>query len=601
MAKYDVFISCKSEDYVYAEEIYEFLQNNGVNAFLASKELRKLGESEYRKAISAAMKDAYHMIVFASKSENIDSPWVYYEWDMFVNAKLKGYKPGNIITILKNIPTNEINMDLWKYESLPFEDYQKTILRYVETKESIERLKKINELDQINKAKQLKEEEERKRIEELRSRLTNLAENYKKRLSELTVDADKIFGILKSLNIKTKKCTICGTDNDIKSTYCSTCGWLISPVDGLEGLEYLSQEKEKAAIIYRHIYNKNYNPKESASDMNSTAEIQSKLEEKDRIIHSLNQEIDKQKKCQKQKSESKSKDSAEKESSPSSKGIKNLFSKIFSIKYAPITILIILAMFIGLIGLVLYPITLLIYYEIRRRRNREVPRFYANNHKLFICSCIALYIISSIIIVAAANPYRWSYDDNLDEEDAVEVVEAVDTVICLEGIATEENNENPRTSYIDDLNALGDKYRDGDGTEQDYSKAIEYYRQSADRGDAYGQTNMGFIYYYGKGMEQNYSEALKWYKLAGEQGNSYAQFHLGYMYEVGQGVVQNYSEAIKWYKKAAIQGDADAQYNLGIMYELAQGVEQDYQEALKWYQRSADNGNQLAKEKLENY
>lgn len=49
--KYDVFISCKSEDYVYAEKVYIFLKENGINAFLASTELRKLGESEYRRLL----------------------------------------------------------------------------------------------------------------------------------------------------------------------------------------------------------------------------------------------------------------------------------------------------------------------------------------------------------------------------------------------------------------------------------------------------------------------------------------------------------------------------------------------------------------------
>lgn len=49
------------------------------------------------------MKGVYHLIIFASVAEYIDSTWVYYEWDMFVNAKLKGFKPGNIVTILKGI------------------------------------------------------------------------------------------------------------------------------------------------------------------------------------------------------------------------------------------------------------------------------------------------------------------------------------------------------------------------------------------------------------------------------------------------------------------------------------------------------------------
>lgn len=131
--EYDVFISCKSEDYIYAEEIYDFLTKNDINTFLASRELRKLGDSEYRRAISQALKSAYHMIVFASKAEYINYPWVFYEWDLFINAKLTGVKDGQLVTILKDVKVKEINLDLCKYESFTFEGYKDKILSYVKT------------------------------------------------------------------------------------------------------------------------------------------------------------------------------------------------------------------------------------------------------------------------------------------------------------------------------------------------------------------------------------------------------------------------------------------------------------------------------------
>lgn len=137
--EYDVFISCKSEDYKYAEEVYDFLTKNGFQTFLASKELRRLGESEYRRAISCAMKSSYHLIVFASNAEYVDSTWVYYEWDMFLNAKLKGRKDGQIMTILKDVNVDDINMDLWKYESFPFNSYMDNLLPYVVTPNYLQR------------------------------------------------------------------------------------------------------------------------------------------------------------------------------------------------------------------------------------------------------------------------------------------------------------------------------------------------------------------------------------------------------------------------------------------------------------------------------
>lgn len=133
--EYDVFISCKSEDYGYAEEVYNFLNSNGIHTFLASKELRKMGDAEYRNAIMQALESAYHLIIFASNTEYIESKWVFYEWDTFVNAKLNGRKDGQIMTILKGVSIKELRLDLLKYESFTFENYKGRLLDYVKTPE----------------------------------------------------------------------------------------------------------------------------------------------------------------------------------------------------------------------------------------------------------------------------------------------------------------------------------------------------------------------------------------------------------------------------------------------------------------------------------
>lgn len=227
--EYDVFISCKSEDYKYAEEIYEFLTSNGINTFLASKELREVGDSEYRRAISNAMKSTYHMIVFASKAEYIDSSWVYYEWDMFLNAKLKGFKQGQIITILKDVKIESINMDLWKYESFCIEDYKDRILGYVETPQYWERKKEKE-----------KKEQEIIRRQKAREHVIILAEEYKKKMSEIqSIDIPKILKAMQSANITHRLCPICGTSIKVSDYFCHNCCWNLSPIDGIEEIEYL--------------------------------------------------------------------------------------------------------------------------------------------------------------------------------------------------------------------------------------------------------------------------------------------------------------------------------------------------------------------------
>ena len=265
---YDVFISCKSEDYKYAENIYQFLVDNGFNVFLASRELRNLGDSEYRRAISSAMKSAYHMILFASNPAYIDSTWVYYEWDMFLNAKLKGFKPGQIVTILKDMKVEDINMDLWKYESFTIDNYQEKLLPYMETPSYIQRVKE--EKRRKSEAEHLaKIEAEQKQIaarREAKSLVITLAEEYKKKLLEIqSIDFPKLVDAMKKAEITERVCPVCGAKMELAQTLCPDCCWNMSPLEGIEEFEYLvsdqSERIEKAKARIKQISAQSKKPK----------------------------------------------------------------------------------------------------------------------------------------------------------------------------------------------------------------------------------------------------------------------------------------------------------------------------------------------------
>lgn len=288
MAKYDVFISCKSEDYKFAEEIYDFLNANGIYTFLASKELRRLGESEYRRAISKALREACHLIVFASNPEYIESTWVEYEWDMFVNAKLKGKKSGNIITILKGVDTDDIPMDLWKYESFQFEDYRDGIIQYVETPESIARNTEKKKQEEETLRKKKEEEAKAARARELKAKLATTAVEYKKSVSALQVDIDKINSLLEELDITTRECPICRTSISIEANVCNICGWPISPLEGLPDLEYLNSDSENLQRTFSGIY-KEYQILKQRSE--STPVDNGKVAELENTIKRLKDEI----------------------------------------------------------------------------------------------------------------------------------------------------------------------------------------------------------------------------------------------------------------------------------------------------------------------
>jgi len=145
---------------------------------------------------------------------------------------------------------------------------------------------------------------------------------------------------------------------------------------------------------------------------------------------------------------------------------------------------------------------------------------------------------------------------------------------------------------------LGFMHEHGLGTTQNYAESAKWYRKAAEQGYASAQYILGSMYDNGDGVKQDYSEAAKWYRKAAEQGNMWAQSKLTTMYEFGKGVRQDYAEAAKWYRKLAEKGIAFDQFSLGLMYGNGQGVRQDFAEAAKWYRKAAEQGYAEAQNNL---
>lgn len=228
--EYDVFISCKSEDYKYAEEIYNFLKENGFNTFLANKELRQMGDSEYRRSISQALKSTYHLIVFASNADYIDSEWVYYEWDWFLVAKIKGKKQGQLLSILKDVNIDDVNGDLWKYESKTFENYKDSLLSYIETPAYLQRKKEAEEKAKLAEEKRKQEKEAELRREKILKEIKEETTDFERHSSNLDSLALKIIENKKVVGFIEKHCPVCTTVHPIGETFCSKCGFAFSPI-----------------------------------------------------------------------------------------------------------------------------------------------------------------------------------------------------------------------------------------------------------------------------------------------------------------------------------------------------------------------------------
>ena len=182
-------------------------------------------------------------------------------------------------------------------------------------------------------------------------------------------------------------------------------------------------------------------------------------------------------------------------------------------------------------------------------------------------------------------------------------------------------------------NNLGNCYYYGEGVEQDYQKAVEWYRKAAEQGNAEAQNNLGECYYTGKGVEKDYLKAVTWFQKGAEQENTEAQENLRKFYYRGEqdnwNSVKNHQKAIaqggspvprhvanrhqgnapaekrketvdefEKLKLKANNGDAQAQNSLGDCYYNGRGVCKDYRQALEWYRKAAEQGNASAQNSL---
>jgi len=117
--------------------------------------------------------------------------------------------------------------------------------------------------------------------------------------------------------------------------------------------------------------------------------------------------------------------------------------------------------------------------------------------------------------------------------------------------------------------------------------------RSADNGNAFSLTELGWLLDQGHTVPQNLKLAYNFYVTASTKGSARATGKLGLMYAEGRGVEVDYEEALDLMLMAANQGDYEAQNNLGIMYGNGFGVEKDEEKAFHWFQKSALQGSEV--------
>ena len=91
------------------------------------------------------------------------------------------------------------------------------------------------------------------------------------------------------------------------------------------------------------------------------------------------------------------------------------------------------------------------------------------------------------------------------------------------------------------------------------------------------------MYYLGQGVEQNYSEAYDYYESVSAFQMTVCACLIGVLYQNGHGVDQDYTKAMEYYRKASRDKLKPVYRFIGDMYEKGLGVDVDIEEAKKWH------------------
>ena len=177
---------------------------------------------------------------------------------------------------------------------------------------------------------------------------------------------------------------------------------------------------------------------------------------------------------------------------------------------------------------------------------------------------------------------------------------------ALQGFLALEPNAKRLRDYVQ--YRIGKMYALGYGTEQDYTKAYEWLKKSADAGNKFAQYSLGSLYFYGNGTPQNYEKAFEYYKLSADQDNAYACYEVAKMFRDGVGTEKNTEQAENYFKNAYNgfsnvandNPDDKILYRLGVMTFSGTGCDGDRDLGIKYIKQSAELGNEYAQAFLDN-
>jgi len=134
----------------------------------------------------------------------------------------------------------------------------------------------------------------------------------------------------------------------------------------------------------------------------------------------------------------------------------------------------------------------------------------------------------------------------------------------------------------------------------DLRKAFTLFLRAAELGDKASQVDLGYFFDNGLSVKKNKKKALEWYHNAYQQGDAGAANNIGTVYrDLGET-----KRMLWWFRKAAAMGDPDVLLDLGKRYESGLAVPINLGKARVFYRRviasphATDDGKAEAKTRL---
>ena len=149
--------------------------------------------------------------------------------------------------------------------------------------------------------------------------------------------------------------------------------------------------------------------------------------------------------------------------------------------------------------------------------------------------------------------------------------------------------ENDDMANDDLFYKLGQMFKLGLGTDSDVTKAIEYFRRSAEMNNKNGLFEYGKALLIGEHIPQDADSAVKLLEKAVKLKNSNAKRFLALEYISGEHLEQDFEKGIALLTECADSGDVIASYRLGKIYLQGEIMSQNLDKAEKYLLLAEDN------------